>query len=67
MHAYDNFMHVDARKNLNEITCRRNEFTLKDIWHGTALKPLGASNRFFSSPSNIALSLSTDGVSAAVK
>ena len=29
---------------------------------GTAVKPLCASNRFFSSPENIALSLSTDGV-----
>ncbi len=35
---------------------------LQDVWDGSALRPLCSSGRFFSNKSNLALSLSTDGV-----
>lgn len=44
-----------------QLTTGRDE-QLRDVWDGSALRPLSAPGRFFSDKHNLALSLSTDGV-----
>ncbi len=40
----------------------QHQSAVRDVWDGSALKPLCAPGRFFSNPFNLALSLCTDGV-----